>query len=118
MELGTSHPELRTRASKAQAAAADHDLARLRREVTHLMEAFVRHTELETAELEHLPPSAAQRLRRGQTAVSDAIRALVDEAESGSDMCRCERLATEVATLIELQGDTERRTFSHENTRP
>jgi hypothetical protein len=38
MQLGTSHQELRTRANKVRSAALDHDVERLHREATALLE--------------------------------------------------------------------------------
>lgn len=51
MTTALSHPELLTRTNKVRAAAADHHLERLQRELTNLLDAYVEHTDQEQAHL-------------------------------------------------------------------
>lgn len=112
MALGTSHPDLRTRANKVRSAALDHDVDRLHREATALLDAFVTHIDEEQPELLQLSRFTQRMVGRGQSRVLDDLLSLVMEAESSDDACRCEQIGTEAAMRLELQVDQEHRAFA------
>lgn len=112
MNAAPSHPQLLTRANKVRAAAADHDLERLQREVSLLLDAFVDHTDEESAHLLELPTFTARLVRRGQERLLDRLITLSVEAEEVDEPCRCEQLGADVAVQLTLQADAERRAFA------
>lgn len=112
MTATLSHPELLTRANKVRAAAADHDLERLQREVSALLDAFVDHTDEERAHLLRLPTFTARLVQRGQERLLDKLITLSLEVEDVDQPCRCEHLGADVAVQLTLQADAERRAFA------
>lgn len=112
MTTGFSSPDLLTRALKVRAAAEDHDLARLHREVEKLVVAYVEHTDLERARIAKLPSFTARLVRRGQERILDELIELLLESEVDGAECRCERLGDDVVARLTLQSDAERRAFT------
>lgn len=114
MDRGIAHPDLLTRANKVSAAAVDHDVDRLDREVMQLVDAFVHHTKVEDGLLRDLPSFTQRLVRRGQDRVLHELTALAVEASTAGSECDCARLGSELATLLTLQADAEHRAFARE----
>lgn len=114
MTATVSHDALLTRANKVRAAASDHDVDRLQREVGALLDGFVVHVEQERAQVRHLPTSSARMLERGQERLLAGLVALLAEVgdEATVDPCRCELLCGEVMVQLTVQTDAERRSFT------
>jgi hypothetical protein len=114
MTVRVSHDALLTRANKARAAASDHDVDRLQREVGALLDGFVAHVEQERPQLRHLSSFSARMVERGQERLLAELVALLAEVEDEVtvDDSRCERRCDEVVVQLALQTDAERRTFT------
>ena len=79
------------------------DHARLSLEASVLLEAFVRHVEVERHLVLRLPPLTARLVENGQQRVVDRLVSLVLSADLAEEPCGCVSLADEVAALIEMQ---------------
>jgi hypothetical protein len=79
------------------------DHARLSDVASALLEAFVRHAELERPMVLRLSPFTARLIEHGQQRVVDRLVSLVLEADLAEEPCRCAFLADEVASLMEVQ---------------
>jgi len=79
------------------------DHVRLSLEASVLLEAFVRHVEIERHLVLRLPPVTARLIENGQQRVVDRLVSLVLSADLAEEPCGCAALADEVAALIEMQ---------------
>ncbi|HUY63741.1 MAG TPA: hypothetical protein VMV14_04415 [Acidimicrobiales bacterium] len=98
-----SHGRILEMSRELPAVANKGDHARLSREASALLEAFVRHAEEERHLVLRLPPFTARLVEHGQQRVVDRLVSLVLEADLAEAPCRCSALADEVASLIEVQ---------------
>lgn len=104
------HDGLLTLARKAHAAAGDADTTRLTENLGIFVHALVHHLEDELPTLVRLPPAEARLVRRGQTRVSTAARALLRDAAGGcaGPGRRCAARAEELLALLTVQSRDER----------
>ena len=98
-----AHSRILEMARELPAIANKGDHARLSRDASALLEAFVRHAEEERALVLRLPTLTARLVQKGQQRVVDRLVSLVLEADLAEVPCRCPELADEVASLIEVQ---------------
>ena len=98
-----AHSKILEMARELPAVANKGDHARLSRDASALLEAFVRHAEDERALVLRLPTLTARLVQKGQQRVVDRLVSLVLEADLAEEPCRCAALADEVASLVEVQ---------------
>jgi hypothetical protein len=98
-----AHARILELARELPTIANKGDHARLSRQASALLEAFVRHAEEERAAVLRLPTLTARLVQKGQQRVVDRLVSLVLEADLAEVPCRCSVLADEVASLIEVQ---------------
>ena len=98
-----SHSRILEMARELPPVANKGDHARLSRDASALLEAFVRHVDEERALVLRLPTLTARLVQKGQQRVVDRLVSLVLEADLAEQPCRCPELAEEVASLIEVQ---------------
>ena len=98
-----SHSKILEMARELPAVANKGDHARLSRDASALLEAFVRHAEEERGLVMRLPTLTARLVCKGQQRVVDRLVSLVLEADLAEEPCRCPELADEVASLVEVQ---------------
>jgi len=98
-----AHAQILEMTRELPAVANKGDHARLSRQASQLLEAFVRHVEEERPLVLRLPPLTARLVQKGQQRVVDRLVTLVLEADLAEEPCRCSPLADEVASLIEVQ---------------
>jgi hypothetical protein len=100
---GLAHARILEMARALPTVANKGDHARLSREASALLQAFVQHAEEERAVVLRLPPLTARLVHKGQQRVVDRLVSLVLEADLAEEPCRCPQMAEEVTSLIELQ---------------
>jgi hypothetical protein len=98
-----SHRELIAMARALPEVADQGDHGQLSKEASALLDAFVRHVELERPMVLRLAPITARLVEHGQQRVVDGLVSLVLQADLAEEPCFCLKLATEVASLVEVQ---------------
>jgi hypothetical protein len=68
-----------------------------------VLEAFVKHADLERPQVLRLPRFTARLIENGQQRIVDRLVSLVLEADLAEEPCRCRDMADEVASLIDVQ---------------
>lgn len=99
----TTHAKILEMARELPAVANKGDHAKLSREASALLEAFVRHAEEERPLVLRLPPLTARLVEKGQQRIVDRLVSLVLEADLAEAPCRCTALADEISSLVEVQ---------------